>query len=229
MLVPLLEHLLHSQSGLHRPLGVIVELQGSDYVFFARGLDLERGVHTDVFLFKHHPKSQRAEILVAGSASLPVLHPEEPMQAEFYDGFNYLLDHRGKQDLTLEFGELLVRLPNVEARERYRRRAETTLNLSMSDRPKDIAEYQWRITTPLAVVLLALLAVPLSRTTPLESRFRNFAIALLVYIALFSMISMLRTAIEQERMGALPGLWTAYAVEALLLAILVSRPRVKRR
>ena len=209
--------------------GKFVDLQGSDYVFFARGVDLEQGVHSGVFLFKKHPENRRAEILVADSASLPVLHPDEPMQAQFHNGFNYLLDGRGRQDLTLEFGELLVRLPNFEAREEYRRRAETTLNLASSDQPKDIAEYQWRITTPLAVVLLALLAVPLSRTTPRESRLRNFAVALLVYIGLFSMISLLRTAIEQGRMGAMPGLWAAYVAEALLLALLVSRPRLKRR
>ncbi len=84
--------------------GKFVELQGSDYVFFAHGLDLEQGVHTGVFMFKEHPKTRRAEILVAESASLPVLHPDEPMQAQFFNGFNYLLDRHGRQDLTLELG-----------------------------------------------------------------------------------------------------------------------------
>ncbi len=209
--------------------GQFVELQGSDYVFFAKGLDLREGVHKEVFLFKKHPEHRRAEILVARAALLPVLHPDEPMQAEFHDGFNYLLDGVGRQDLTLEFGQLVVRLPNVEAREEYRRKAATTLDLSMSDQPKDIAEYQWRITTPLATVLLALMAVPLSRTTPRESRFRNFAVALAVYIALFSMVSVLRTWIEQGKMGSIPGLWAAYVAEVLLLAFLVRSPRMRRR
>lgn len=209
--------------------GKFVELQGSDYVFFARGLDLQKGLHEGVFLFKKHPEHQRSEILVAETASLPMLHPDQPLQAEFHNGFNYLLDGRGRQDLTLEFGELLVRMPNIEAREEYRRKAETTLNLARSDQPRDIAEYQWRITTPLATVLLALMAVPLSRSAPRQSRFRNFFIALVVYVALFSMTSVLRTWIEQEKMGSMPGLWAAYAAETLLLAFLVSRPRLKSR
>jgi lipopolysaccharide export system permease protein len=209
--------------------GEFVNLQGSDYMFFARGLDLEQGVHQGVFLYKRHEKHQRTELLVAESASLPLLHPGEALQAEFYNGYNYLLDHRGRQDLTLKFGHLVVRLPNEKAQEQYRRRAETTLNLALSDQPQDIAEYQWRTTTPVATVLLALLAVPLSRTSPRESRLRNFATALLVYIALFGMVSLLRTAIEQERMGPVPGLWGAYLVESALLVYLVSRPRPKRR
>ena len=209
--------------------GEFVNMEGSDYVFIARDVDLEKGLHKDVFLQKDHNEYGRSEIIVAESASLPTLNPGQAMQAEFYNGYNYLLDKRGKQDVTLKFGEMIVRLPNEEAQERYRRKAETTLNLSMSDQPKDIAEYQWRITTPLATILLALLAVPLARSAPRESRFRSFAIALVVYVALFSMTSVLRTWIEQARLGALPGLWTAYVIEGLLLAILVSHPRMKRR
>jgi lipopolysaccharide export system permease protein len=151
------------------------------------------------------------------------------MQATFYNGYNYLLDNSGQKDLTLKFKELVVQLPNEEAQEKYRRKAETTLNLSQSSNPKDVAEYQWRITTPLATILLALIAVPLARSAPRESRFRNVSIALLAYITLFSMISVLRTLMEQGTLGAIPGLWTAYVLQVGLLALLLTFPRMKRR
>ena len=146
-----------------------------------------------------------------------------------YNGYNYLLDIAGRKDITLKFNELVVELPNEEAQAKYRRKAETTLNLSRSSNPKDIAEYQWRMSTPLATILLALIAVPLARSAPRESRFRNVSIALLAYITLFSMVSVLRTLIEQGTLGAIPGLWTAYALQAGLLAVLVARPRMKRQ
>ena len=209
--------------------GEFVNMDGSDYIFIAKDIDLELGLHKGVFLQKNHEDNERAEIIVAESASLPTLNPGQAMQAEFYNGYNYLLDNRGQQDMTLEFKELVVRLPNEEAQERYRRKAETTLNLAGSSEPKDIAEYQWRISTPLATILLALIAVPLARSAPRESRFRNFSFALLVYIALFSMVSVLRTWIEQGKLGAMPGLWSAYLLQALLLVILVTQPRLKRR
>jgi len=78
-------------------------------------------------------------------------------------------------------------------------------------------------------VLLALLAVPLARTAPRQSRFRNTSIAIVVYVALFSLVSVLRTFIEQDKLGPMPGLWSAYAAQALLLIILVRQPRLKRR
>jgi len=209
--------------------GEFVNLDGSDYVFIAKDIDLERGLHKGVFLQKSHNNNERSEIIVAESASLPTLNPGHATQAEFYNGYNYLLDNRERQDMTLKFKELVVRLANEEAQERYRRKAETTVKLANSSEPKDIAEYQWSITTPLATILLALIAVPLARSAPRESRFRNFSFALLVYIALFSMVSILRTWIEQGKLGAIPGLWSAYVLQAMLLVILVTQPRLKRR
>lgn len=206
-----------------------VMMDGSDYTFIAQDIDLERGLHEGVFLQKDYDAEARSEIIIAESAAMPALNPGQAAQATFYNGYNYLLDNSGRKDVTLKFKELVVQLPNEEAQEKYRRKAETTLNLSQSSNPKDVAEYQWRISTPLATILLALIAVPLARSAPRESRLRNVSIALLAYITLFSMVSVLRTFMEQGTLGAIPGLWTAYALQAGLLAVLVTLPRMKRR
>lgn len=207
--------------------GNFVTMDGSDYTFIALDIDLDKGLHKDIFLQKDYDEQGRTEIIVAESAEMPTLNPGLAMQATFYNGYNYLLDNRNRQDMTLKFKELVVHLPNEEARAQYRRKAETTANLSSSTDPKDVAEYQWRMTTPLATLLLALIAVPLARSEPRASRFRNFSVALLVYVALFAMVSVLRTLIEQAKLGAFPGLWLAYTVQAIVLVLLVTRPRLR--
>ncbi len=209
--------------------GEFVNMSGSDYIFIANDLELEQGMHKRVFLQKDYDKQQRSEIIVAESAALPVLNPGQAMQAEFYNGHHYLLDNQKRQDVSLDFNHLIIRLDNQEAQERYRRKAETTFNLAQSDEPKDIAEFQWRLTTPLATVILALMAVPLARSAPRESRMRNVLIAVAIYIGLFALTSVVRTAIEQERLGAIPGLWGAYALEVVLLVVLVSQPWMRPR
>ena len=206
-----------------------VNMDGSDYTFIAGDVDLERGLHKDVFLQKNYHKQGRSEIIVAEAAAMPTLNPGQATRATFYNGYNYLLDNRGSQDVTVRFQELVVHLPNEEAQDKYRRKAEPTRNLAGSGQPKDIAEYQWRISTPLGTILLALIAVPLARSAPRESRFRNVFIAILSYIVLFALMSVLRTLIEQGRLGAFPGLWTAYAIQAGVLVLLVTRPRMRRR
>ncbi len=206
-----------------------VNMNGSDYTFIAHDIDLAKGLHKGVFLQKNYWKQGRSEIIVAESAAMPALNPGQATRATFYNGYNYLLDNQEHRDVTVKFKEMVVQLPNEEAQEKYRRKAETTPNLARSSDPKDVAEYQWRITTPLATILLALIAVPLARSAPRESRFRNFSIALLAYISLFSMISVLRTFMEKGTLGAIPGLWTAYALQGVLLAVLVTQPRLKKR
>jgi lipopolysaccharide export system permease protein len=205
-----------------------VNMDGSEYTFIAGDIDLDRGLHKDVFLEKNYYDQGRSEIIVAKAAAMPTLNPGQATRATFYNGYNYLLDNRDSQDVTVKFGEMVVHLPNEEAQEKYRRKAETTRTLAQSRQPKDIAEYQWRISTPLGTILLALIAVPLARSAPRESRFRNVSIAILSYIVLFALMSVLRTFIEQGRLGAFPGLWTAYAIQALVLIVLVTRPRMRR-
>jgi len=205
-----------------------VNMDGSEYTFIAGDIDLDRGLHKDVFLEKNYYNQGRSEIIVAKAAAMPTLNPGQATRATFYDGYNYLLDNKDSQDVTVKFGAMVVHLPNEEAQEKYRRKAETTRTLAQSRQPKDIAEYQWRISTPLGTILLALIAVPLARSAPRESRFRNVSIAVLAYIVLFALMSVLRTFIEQGRLGAFPGLWTAYAIQALVLIVLVTQPRMRR-
>ncbi len=48
--------------------------------------------------------------------------------------------------------------------------------------PAVAAELQWRISSPLSVFILALLAVPLSRVNPRQGRFAQIIPATLIYI-----------------------------------------------
>ena len=206
-----------------------VPLQGSEFTFIANGIDLEQGLHQGVFLRKKSPDGARTEIIIAKQASLPTLHPGEALRAEFRDGYSYQLDHFGNRDLVTRFKRMSIQLRNEEVVERYRRKAVATGALGRSADPKDIAEYQWRLSTPLATVLLALCAVPLARASPRRPRYIGFFAALVLYIALLSAISILRTAIEQGVVAVFPGLWSAYLIPAAALALLLGPPRLRRQ
>lgn len=209
--------------------GQFVTMGNSEYTFIADDLDIARGRHEQVFLQKTHGDGDRSELIYAASAALPTLNPSEPLTAIFYDGHHYLLDNRERLDVSMRFGRLTIRLPATEAQERYRRKAEPTRALGRSERPKDIAEYQWRVTTPLATSLLALIAVPLARTSPRESRSRSFLVAIAAYVCLFSITSTVRTGIEQGNLERLPGLWGTYGAFAVCLFLLLRPPRLRRR
>ncbi len=207
--------------------GKFLELQGGRYVLFARSVDVERGLLKGVFLKSEQGKKSR--VIYAKEASLKQALPGTGYLAELRDGYSFLLDRLGHKDVTFRFNVLEVHMQEEAAGTSYNRKAEPTRSLALSDRPRDVAEYQWRQSTPLATVLLALLAVPLSRSGQRRSRFRNFFIAILVYAIVFNLIILARNLVEQGGVGSVPGLWWAYGFPAGLLAILLYEPRLLNR
>ena len=207
--------------------GHFIELQGSKYVLYARGIDRGRGRLKEVFL--QSDQGPRTQVIYAREASLPPAEPGEARNFLFLDGYGYLLDRFGSRDMTLKFNQMAVRIPEIKKDKNYRRKAEPTVNLYHSDAPKDIAEFQWRVSTPALTVLLALLAVPLSRGSPRQGRYHSFIIAILVYAGLFNVTSAARTWVEDGRLSPFPGMWWVYLFPLSLFAVLMALPAWQRR
>jgi len=206
--------------------GQFIELQDAEYVLFAREVDKKRGILHDVFLQSGKDESPQAKVQViyAREALLPPVQAGE-RHIEFRNGYSYLLDPESSRDTTLKFKQLIIPIPSFEKDTSYRRKAASTTDLSKSDATKDIAEYQWRLSTPLATLALALLAVPLSRSAPRQGRHVSFIVAIAVYIGLFILTSAARNWVADGLVPALPGIWWVYALPLLLYALLTWAPR----
>ena len=79
-----------------------------------------------------------------------------------------------------------------------------------------VAELQWRIGIPLATIILAVVAVPLSRTQPRSGRYGRLAVGLLVFIIYLNMLSASRAWIEQGTVSPALGLWWVHGAMLLL-------------
>ncbi len=207
--------------------GKFLELQNQTYVLFAQGVDRKASRLTNVFMESDEPG--RSRVIYAKSASLPTVESTGARAVEFLNGYGYLLDQSGARDIVLKFKSLTLHLQEDPKTEARRRKAIATETLARSDRPKDIAEFQWRLSTPVATLVLAMLAVPLSRSAPRQNRYARFVIAIGVYIALFNLASMARNWLEQGKIGAFPGLWWVYGLALLLFSALFFWPRFRHR
>ncbi|HWK48690.1 MAG TPA: LptF/LptG family permease, partial [Steroidobacter sp.] len=72
----------------------------------------------------------------------------------------------------------------------------STSELLASSDPRDRAELQWRISTPLMTLILMLIAVPLARLRPRQGRFGRIGIAILVYFIYSQLLAAGRAWIE---------------------------------
>jgi lipopolysaccharide export system permease protein len=109
-------------------------------------------------------------------------------------------------------------------------RAMSLVDLIRAGGLEHIAEIQFRIGVPLATIILAILAVPLSRTQPRTGRYGRLAVGLLVFIIYLNMLSAARAWIEQGTISPLLGLWWVHGVAlALGLLLLAAQNSVHRR
>lgn len=98
-----------------------------------------------------------------------------------------------------------------------------TAALLESGLPADRAELEWRMSYPISVLVLAMLAVPLSRSAPREGRYAKVGIGLLVYIIYTSVLSIARVWVEHRVTPEWVGLWWVHAVAAALALLLLVR------
>lgn len=84
-----------------------------------------------------------------------------------------------------------------------------------------IATVQWRFSLVLLVLLVAVLAVAMSRTTPRKGRYIKLLPAMLLYFAYMTTLDILRRKISEGDVGVAPGMLMAhvlfFAVALLLL------------
>ena len=85
------------------------------------------------------------------------------------------------------------------------------------------AELQWRIAMPLATILLAALAVPLSRTGPRQGRFAKLFIAVVIYALYMNFLAVARSWMEHGVIAPALGLWWVHGLLGLVIVVLMVR------
>ena len=96
------------------------------------------------------------------------------------------------------------------------REAIPTSELWGSTEARPQAELQWRLSLPLLVFIVTLMAVPLSRVNPRQGRFLKLLPAILLYMAYLTILISARSAMEKGKLPAVLGIWW---VHVLFLAI----------
>lgn len=79
------------------------------------------------------------------------------------------------------------------------------------------AELQWRLSIPLATLLLAVLALPLSYTSPRKGRYAVLALAILLYLIYSNLLGIGESWFTHGKSPEWLGLWWAHSFAVLLI------------
>lgn len=97
---------------------------------------------------------------------------------------------------------------------RVRRDGMPTSDLWGSDDLSDISELQWRLSMPVMVITLGLMAIPLSRSSPRDGRYGRLLLAVLVYAVYSNGLTVSQGWLEDGTLPPWLGLWPVHAVAA---------------
>ena len=194
-----------------------------DTVFYADqvgngGRDLRQ-----VFIQSREPDG-RLSVSLAARADQRTDRASGARHLVLYDGRRYSGTPGSAEIQQVQFDEHGVRVALAGGGEEQLRLASSpTLALFTSADPGAGAELQWRISVPLMGVLLVVLAVPLSRTSPRQGRYAKLVAAVLVYVVYSNLLGLSQVWLERAQIPSWVGLWWVHAgIAAFALGLVVS-------
>lgn len=133
----------------------------------------------------------------------------------------------GRMDYnTIDFDSYTIQLKEFDVEKERRKMDMLPLSALMeSDELSHRVELQWRLAVPLAIPILALIAVPLSSVNPRQGKFAKLFPAILLYIGYFMLLMAGRRALDDEKVPIEIGLWWVHGLALLFGATLIIRGR----
>lgn len=199
--------------------GQFMSTGNNNFVLFID--NIQGGQINEVYLFQMAPRGQsKPSVVTAEKGELKALPNGDQVlnlqNTERVEGTSVLPDFR-----ITHFDDYQAYLGHQETQSNSDEAAELDLTqLLQQNTPAANAELHWRITLILAVPLMALIAVPLSRVNPRQGRFAKVLPALLLYLIYFLVQSSLKSAGAADRLDAglfMPLVNTAFLLLGIML------------
>ncbi len=172
-------------------------------------------------VFLHLDDDDSESVLVSEYASVAMNSKQTARYIVFqegsrYDGIPGSLDYRVVR--FKEYGVLMEgKMPDKINLGRESLPLPTLLN---STKLSHKAELQWRISQILMMILLAMIAVPLSKSEPRQGRYGKIALAILIYIAYSNLLVVAMNWVKKGVVSPAFGMWWVHILFLFLFLIL---------
>jgi lipopolysaccharide export system permease protein len=194
---------------------------GGDAVFYAERVDREGVLHN---VFVQRESAGRIEVALADTATYSKAAADGAHLVTLFNGRRYE-GVPGRDDFrVIEFREhgIPIATPAGIAGTKDPDTKPTRELIGSSD-PSDIAQLQFRASTPLMALVLTLVAVPLSRLRPRQGRYARVGFAIVIYFVYSNLLSAAKVWLEKGDLPPAVGVWWVHAAALALGLYLVIR------
>ncbi|MFQ5636053.1 MAG: LPS export ABC transporter permease LptF [Gammaproteobacteria bacterium] len=201
--------------------GRFVTLGDADAVMYAESIS-ETGVLGNVFV--QRTDDEAVEVIVARRAWRSESDSDKVKVLTFADGRRYKGEPGQPEFEIISFAEhgIPYALPDAVPVV-LKPESRPLADLLGSGDPERAAELQWRVSVPLATLVLTVIAVPLSRSQPRHGRYGGLASGVLVYIIYVDLLAAGKVWVEREQVPAFLGIWWVHILFLLVGGILLAR------
>ena len=202
--------------------GTFHVLRGGDMVLYVESVEKDGKTLDHVFIQQRN--RQREQIWAANK------------------GYYWLDRETGARFLTLENGQITeggpksldfqimrfsrndLKLPELRERNKPEAlEAKRSTEIAFSSDPAEAAEMQWRLSPAIATLVLGLLAIPLSHSSPREGRGGRAVLGLLLYATYANVLNICRGWLAAGDLPAALGMWWVHALVLVVALIWLQR------
>ncbi len=208
--------------------GRFQEALGGDLIYYVENVSPDRRKMTDIFAEDRH--NGRLGIISAASGHQRI----DPNTGDRYlvlqNGYRYEGFPGDPGYRVMRFQTQGILIEPTKPVVRMDLDASPTAKLWHGGRPEQTAELQWRLSIPLAALVLVVLAVPLSRTTPRQGRYGRLFAAVLVFIIYYNLLGSARVWVQHGDLPPAVGMWWVHGLALAAAGVLLyGRNPLRRR
>ncbi|MDJ0657677.1 MAG: LPS export ABC transporter permease LptF [Xanthomonadales bacterium] len=206
--------------------GRFQEIAASNSVVYIERLDPDGNFHN---AFIHLTHGGRKDVVTARTG-FQYQDEDGSRYLALVDGFRTEGTPGSGDYRRMRFARNDVRLPDTETTGPVLKfNALPIAEILSGDSPQHTAEWHWRLAPPLALLVLTLVAVPLSKSSPRRGYYGNLVLGITLYVVYANLLSIGRAWIEDGRIPEWIGLWWVHLLGVGLALWLLRGSRGKRR
>jgi lipopolysaccharide export system permease protein len=201
--------------------GVFRESRNGERVFFVEKVTTDLSQVANIFVSSVEPERMDVVVASRGFASTE----------DDGDRYLVLLNGRryegtpGQADYQIaEFSRYAIRIEQSGAKAFFpSQKSLSTWQLLENPTPINRAELTWRVGLPVAALLLAFLAVPMSVVNPRSGRFSNVIAGFFLAFLYSNMISIGQAWVAQDKIPTWIGMWIVHIAMLVLTSLLLAQ------
>jgi len=205
--------------------GIFYEIWNGRRVIFAERVNGGKNRAENIFIQTRN--NGKLQVIFAKEARQYLPERAAVPMLILYNGRDYEFSQTGDREVILQFEQSEMALEPGEIVKEEKIKASPTRRLLHARDSREVAELEWRLITPVSTLLLALLALPLSRSSPRRGRYASVPLAILVFAAYYNLAAIAKKWVAQGLIDAFPGLWWSQIMLLGLAVFLFWLPELK--